>query len=233
MSGPLITVAQVRACSSGDGEAHSAQETADIQAHERADDERAYASKAARDEQVSGPMWPGSPKQIAYVIGLQKERQLPDNHVVKDEEALKLMERDKISAEINLLKTYPRKQGRADDPTTYTMAEGRYALYMEAGPGVGTGSWHFYQVDKPTKGRWDGYVFIKRLIGAPGTYQKVAVAAADRHRLLDRIEHDPKKAMIDYGKESGVCGRCASPLSDPDSLARGIGPKCAAKSGWF
>jgi hypothetical protein len=211
-SGPSITVDHVRNC----------------------DGQVTWADKRAMDQHANdGPMWPASDKQVNYVMLLQNERQLPDGYTVKTEDDFRAMERDQVSGEINLLKTLARKHGRANDPTTYTMPEGRYALYMEAGPGVGTGSWHFYEVDKPTKGRWDGYVFIKRLIGAPGHYNKVAVPAADRHRLLDRIETDPQKAMVDYGKESGVCGRCASPLSDPESLARGIGPKCAAKSGWF
>jgi hypothetical protein len=29
----------------------------------------------------------------------------------------------------------------------------------------------------------------------------------------------------------GVCGRCARPLTDPESIARGIGPDCLAKMG--
>lgn len=38
---------------------------------------------------------------------------------------------------------------------------------------------------------------------------------------------DPENAAIAYGKKFGVCSCCGRDLTDPDSVARGIGPVCA------
>lgn len=200
---------------------------------------------------VTGPPeWPASDAQILYVLGLQKERILPANWVEWDEPMLRLMEKDEVSAQITMLKSFTHKDrnaGASASRPSYTMPGGRYAIYepgVDDTPGAYSyvdrqdkvppsfGRWKFYQVDKPAKGRWEGYTFIKMLVGSPGDYQKVDMPPALRASVLQAIEADPKKAMEDYGKQSGVCGKCHSPLTDPVSLQRGIGPKCYAKLGW-
>lgn len=176
-----------------------------------------------------GPMWPPSEKQLDYLMGLQEGKELPENHVTHERSYWAGKERDEISAQINLLKSYPWKKREASDTMReYTMPEGRYAI----NPGA-TGTWRFYEVTRSDKPRWKGYTFIKQLVGAPGSYNKVDMGWTARQSALRIIEANPKQAMLDYGLQSGVCGRCHSPLTDPDSLARGIGPKCAAKTGWF
>lgn len=188
-------------------------------------------------------MWPPSDKQVDYLINiLQAERQLPDGYVVKTEDDARAMERDKVSGEITFLKTLPRKAGGDGINRQWSMPEGRYALHWDEPGARGWTGWHFYEVDKPTEGRWVGYTFIKRLIGAPGRYQKVDIKRSDRDEVLRAIDEDPKRAMVDYGKQAKVCGRCASPLSNDDkphphdgltSIQRGIGPVCMFKDGWF
>lgn len=87
----------------------------------------------------------------------------------------------------------------------------------------------FYQVDKPTEGRWAGYTFIK--IQASDDLYPVR----DRDRrdgILREIAKDPRAASIRYGHELGSCGVCGRTLTDPESIAAGIGPVCAGKSGW-
>jgi hypothetical protein len=168
---------------------------------------------------------PPTKPQVDYLLGLQEERIVPDGYTMKTEAEVWLMERPEVSAQINMLKLAQKKDSGKSQPE-WTMPAGRYALKDD--------EWAFYEVNKPTEGRWAGYTFIKRLVGAPGQYQKYPIeAAAKRNALLERIERDPKQAMIDYGLQSGVCGRCSSPLTDPVSLERGIGPKCASKDGWF
>ena len=44
---------------------------------------------------------------------------------------------------------------------------------------------------------------------------------------------DPKAASQAYAKESEHCGVCGRELTNPESLARLIGPKCAEKNGWL
>ena len=175
--------------------------------------------------------WPPSDKQIAYVIGLQEQRDLPDEYELLTEEAMKRMDRAQVSRAIEELKALPYKapKGRSAPPDktkAQAIPPGYYALQNPE-----DGIWLFFEINQG-KGRWDGYTFIKRLIGAPGQYNKVAVPAETRNGLIARIADDPKKAAVDYGLNSGHCGLCHSPLSDPESLARGLGPVCAKKHGW-
>lgn len=58
-----------------------------------------------------------------------------------------------------------------------------------------------------------------------------SAAATDEHKaLLAEIAVDPSKVARDYGKETGQCCCCGRELSDPISIAQGIGPICA--NGW-
>jgi len=49
---------------------------------------------------------------------------------------------------------------------------------------------------------------------------------------LRAIIADPEAAGLAYGKLTGSCGVCGRPLEDEKSVAAGIGPVCAAKTGW-
>jgi hypothetical protein len=46
------------------------------------------------------------------------------------------------------------------------------------------------------------------------------------------VAADPKAAAIAYGKEYGQCACCGRELSNPESVALGIGPICAGRFGW-
>lgn len=176
------------------------------------------------------PEWPASEPQIRYVLGLQEERILPDNWTVYSEDDLKHMERDDVSSAIVMLKSMARKDkdARASD-----VPAGRYALLREFGTNNNPDSaWSFYEVNKPTEGKWKGYTFISLLIGSPGDYRRIKLNAMTRNVVLADIARNPRQASIDYGKQSGVCGVCHSPLTNKESLKRGIGPVCAAKMEW-
>lgn len=49
---------------------------------------------------------------------------------------------------------------------------------------------------------------------------------------LALVAADPRKAAIAYGHDTKSCAVCGIKLTDPDSVARGVGPICAAKFGW-
>jgi hypothetical protein len=232
---------------------------AEIQRRERADDERAYASKPdyicgihhETDEEATaastldamsgvksqsdGPLWPASNKQIAYVLGLQDERRLPDDWTIRGQGDLEKMERDEVSSLITMLKAFPRGDAKQHQ---WSMPPGRYALLIDPEPwGGSTGGadateWQFFEISKPDVGRWKGYTFIKRLVGAPGNYRKVDMPVGDRNRILAMINNDPKRASTNYGLQAKRCGICFSPLTNPDSLKAGIGPICRSKVGW-
>lgn len=43
---------------------------------------------------------------------------------------------------------------------------------------------------------------------------------------------DPLAAAVRFGRVTGSCSCCGRTLTDPDSIARGIGPICAERWGW-
>lgn len=88
----------------------------------------------------------------------------------------------------------------------------------------------FYEVRIGRSGtRWDGFRFVDHLVGAPGGWVCYPVRGAARHELLAELLVDPREAAVRYSREFTVCAACGSPLSDADSIARGLGPVCAER----
>lgn len=107
-------------------------------------------------------------------------------------------------------------------PKGLVVEAGRYAVEID-------GELRFYQVDKPTEGRWVGYTFLK--VQASDTLYPIR-ARATREAILCEIAKDPKAAMLLYGQKIGRCGHCGRTLTNEDSRARGIGPVCAENLSW-
>lgn len=47
-----------------------------------------------------------------------------------------------------------------------------------------------------------------------------------------KVASDPRQAAIAYGQKFGSCSCCGRELTNPESIALGIGPVCASKFGW-
>lgn len=101
---------------------------------------------------------------------------------------------------------------------------GRYAVTGE------DGTTDFYKVDiGKAGGKWAGYVFLSLQVSddfvpVKATAAKAAVfAKIQAQGILESAKR--------YGVELGVCGVCAKTLTDPESIAKGIGPVCEAKLG--
>lgn len=112
---------------------------------------------------------------------------------------------------------------------------GRYAV-----PSAALGSrgddrpWRFFLAEHGKEGsKWDGFVFLSELLGAPGNFKKFGVRdRALREIVSAAILEDAKAASLAFGRETGQCGVCGSPLTDATSVALGIGPVCRSKKGW-
>lgn len=103
---------------------------------------------------------------------------------------------------------------------------GRYAITPLNGAANET---TFYKVDRPTEGRWAGYVFVKMLVGP----EEHRLSKAQGQAVLARIAAaGAEQASARYGHEIGECGVCGGRLTNDESRERGIGPICAAKMGW-
>lgn len=93
------------------------------------------------------------------------------------------------------------------------------------------------QVDRPTEGRWAGYIFVRDAAEygsgqrygrqQPGSLYSGAVVEP-----LRAILADPAAASAAYGRLVGRCGVCSRRLEDEQSVERGIGPVCAQRLGW-
>ncbi|UXE04420.1 hypothetical protein SEA_FUNSIZED_49 [Mycobacterium phage Funsized] len=118
------------------------------------------------------------------------------------------------------------KSAAGDLPGADVVPAGRYAVETEDGA---VNTLAFYKVDRPTEGRWAGYVFVKHIVG--DDEQRLAFGTAKA--VLRKIaEAGAEAASARYGHEIGRCGLCDRQLTNDDSRARGIGPICAAKAGW-
>lgn len=60
---------------------------------------------------------------------------------------------------------------------------------------------------------------------------RVQLGAAALEALVDGGQAAIEAALVGYGRATGACGICGRLLTDPESVARGIGPICAEKIG--
>lgn len=128
-----------------------------------------------------------------------------------------------------LLSLGKKPKGQVGQGGTFPdLPAGRYAVDNE------DGELRFYKLDKPTEGRWAGYVFLS--VMASDERHPIKSFAAKK-TIMEKIAEDPQGAMNRYGEEIGACGVCGRTLTNKDSRARGIGPICAAKYrddyGWW
>lgn len=84
-----------------------------------------------------------------------------------------------------------------------------------------------------------GYIYVKAgevylgKISPRGEWSRSYDCSEVENVRVQEIARDPFGALVEYGHRTGNCGICSRPLSDPESVERGIGPVCAAKYGWL
>lgn len=84
----------------------------------------------------------------------------------------------------------------------------------------------FFKVDKPERGKWVGWTFLKEQAGSD-----LYPVKGDRYaRVMEAISEDPPTSMRLYGQELGICGLCGRELTDEESRAYGVGPVCRNKA---
>lgn len=103
-------------------------------------------------------------------------------------------------------------------------------------PSRSTGKPVFLNVQVPTEGDWEGWMFVKQVIGGRADTPVLTVrpnggasGEAWVEAVLTDISVDLSAAMATYGQRLGRCGLCHRHLTDPVSEARGIGPECIKK----
>lgn len=167
-------------------------------------------------------------KQIEFIKQLITRTEDPDNlaeaQLAFEDTLQDGLDRKGASEYIDTLLARQRTNRTTEDRKfdQSTVPAGRYALTAD-------GDTAFYQVDRPTEGRWDGWTFVNLI--HPGGDRIRSIKGGERGKVLALLAHDPTTYSSEYGKHTGTCGVCSRLLSDPESVARGIGPVCARKLG--
>ena len=172
------------------------------------------------DGPITGP-------QLSYLSKLVEQRDLstldetqkswvanPDNH-----ENLTKTQGIKV---ISALKELPWKPRNETRPVTAEELEVPAGYFFIVDPTDGVEK--FFKVDKPDKGKWEGYTFLK--VQASSDFYSIR-NKEHRSAVLEEIAKDPVTAMNEYGVRLGRCGVCNRILTAHDSRLRGIGPICA------
>lgn len=177
-------------------------------------------------ERPARPVNAPSEKQTSFVRSLLDERAgVPAAEKIRallnQHREARTLDRQVVSNAITQLLAIPRPQVPATD-TVPEVPEGRYAFTNDVGETA------FCKVDHG-KNQWAGRVFVQLLVGSPGSLREMRIDNSAQKAILAKLAIDPKEAMVRFGHELGTCGRCNSPLTDPESRAAGIGPVCATK----
>lgn len=178
-----------------------------------------------------------TPKQREFLLRLIEERDLqgvPMDRVDSLVKSLRIsedpeefgMSKAQASQVIEWFLGRPKKSQTAGiEIATPDVPAGRYAVLNDEGV------LRFYTVDRPTEGRWAGYVFVS--VWASDERHPVKGYAA-RNAILNKIkEAGVQEAAERFGREIGQCSICGRTLTDETSRSIGIGPVCREKTGWY
>lgn len=195
-----------------------------------------------------GPAWcanRASDKQIAFIESLLADRDRSDEKTKAECETIEMLIRERqmnkraASACIDMLKGMPRRPIEATGPVD-GLDLSPLAAFTSRGlirfgvPGSDTRL--KVQVKFVDRGRWAGFVFVSdgAEYGASKRYGRQAPGKAYDGEIvaeLTAILADPQAAVTRYAELTSRCGVCNAPLEDEASVARGMGPVCAAKFG--
>lgn len=181
-----------------------------------------------------------SEAQVAYADKLIAER-YDDPKAAELKARFRTLSRKGASDGIDRLLAIPKKATPAPAPaapvTTPTVDLSNVPAGFYAVPGGDTRL--KVRIDRPTEGKWNGYIFVKdgAEYGNGKRYGTVRPGDAGAYRgdipaAMAIIAADPAAASAAYGHLVGRCGVCNRHLEDAKSVERGIGPVCAAKYGW-
>lgn len=208
----------------------------------------AQPTPAQASARTPGTVEPATEKQVAYLRSLLAEREgVAEAEVIRaslnaDREAGTLGKRQVSKAIDSLLKiekapkaapgTRVPAPGNLDPEVLADLQAGRYFVQET-----------FVRVDRPERGTYAGFIFVKRQPYGPdsdGVRFALLNAIAGTAKvdegyrgLLDALLADPLAAAVEYGHHTGSCCVCGRTLTDPKSIEAGIGPICGAKfRGW-
>jgi hypothetical protein len=148
---------------------------------------------------------PGSDKQIALIEKLAAERNLSNNDL-----AIMLKAKPTARLLIDALFAMPKPVAARTATPTIEITEGMYT--------VGD------RIFKVQAAKSTGNLYAKELIDGEFEYVQGAITIVRNNGK--RMSLEEAKA---YGKRTGTCCVCSRELTNPESIASGIGPVCASR----
>lgn len=151
-------------------------------------------------------------KQKSFIESLLKERSAEATKHVREtflDKAMSQLDKQTASEAITALLAIPRSPSTPSESAR--VPAGKYVLKDSS---------VVYKVSHG-KGRWSGWTFVE----ADG----VSVKEPERGAILRQVAEGALAASQRYGQQTGMCGCCGAELTNPESIAAGIGPICASR----
>lgn len=188
----------------------------------------AYRTGAVRSPFEAPTLEPtATPKQVALIHQLFDERDLSVETrpawrdrlfgLARNANAVRNLDRQAASNLITYLFGLPMNCGTTFEPEAFkAVPAGHYALEQD-------GDITFVRVDRPQEGKWAGKVFVSLQHGDDYSNMSRAAGFTMLGRILDQ---GVLECSTRYGRSIGRCGVCHRTLTNAESRAAGIGPKC-------
>jgi len=179
---------------------------------------------------------PASDKQIRFLNELLDSREIPASDpilkafTVDRFNALSTISKRSASAAISALLSLPKLPTPTASSLQHVLAwvpKSKYAVptdELDMAPLQGTpltGDLLFVEVRE-----YEKVLYMRRLTGAPGAFNRDKVPHADALIIIDLIAKDPYKYTRLFGENYACCGKCAAELTDPISRSMFLGPEC-------
>lgn len=179
--------------------------------------------------------FPASDKQITFINELLDSRELPTldpiiQPFINDRfTMLSTINKRSASAVISLLLGLPKRAESASglQLCLARIPKSKYAIpvdELDIAPLTGTpltGDLLFVEVRE-----YEKVLYMRRLTGAPGSFNRDKMPAGDVQLIVDVIATHPYKYTRLFGENYSCCGKCGAELTDPTSRAFFLGPDC-------
>lgn len=181
-------------------------------------------------------IFPASDKQITFINELLDSREIPPmDPILRGFTAdrfgmLSTIDKRTASAVISALLGLPKLATPAESSLQHVLArvpKSKYAIptdELDIAPLQGTpltGDLLFVEVRE-----YNDVLYMRRLTGAPGSFNRDKLPAGDVKIVVDLIANDPYKYTRLFGENYSCCGKCGAELTDPISRSMFLGPEC-------
>jgi hypothetical protein len=191
------------------------------------------APSAASVRKAGGP----SDKQRKFINSMRQQLgmvEFPDDYLDQLDFSATRRTIDDLLAQVDNAKQEGTLKPRPGSIARHLRAEDYPAVttgYYAVQNLMGGNDLSFFSVNIPEQGQWEGFLFVKRIVGG---HEPERVSRATAEAWLKRIDTDERVQASKrlYGQQIGSCGECGRTLTDEVSRAYGIGPVCRERGGY-